>query len=265
MSRLLFIFIPFIILLSCNSNKEPKKEITTSQPKIAKSDRPNLKEGKKKKEKVVHFNITDENVVKKLRAYGETNDETIILMKTSKGNMKIKLYKNTPLHRANFIMLAKNQFYENTVFYRVIKNFMIQGGDSDAADRKQKKQQFGRYTIPPEFKAENIHKKGALSMAREYENNPDKRSVSFDFFFVQGEVYSDLQLKAVEMETNVSYSDEQRKIYTTIGGAPHLDNEHTVFGEVIEGLDVIDSIASARVDHSNWPYTDIKINIEIIE
>ena len=265
MIRLLYIFIPFIILISCNSNKESKEELTTSKSNIIKSEKTNSNSVKKKKEKAIQFNITDENVIKKLSTYGENNDETIILMKTSKGNMKIKLYKNTPLHRANFIMLAKNNFYENTVFYRVIKNFMIQGGDSDASDRKQKKQQFGRYTIPAEFNANNIHKKGALSMAREYENNPEKRSVSFDFFFVQGEVYSDPQLKAVELETNITYTEEQRNIYTTIGGAPHLDNEHTVFGEVIEGLEIIDSIASARVDHSYWPYTDIKINIEIIE
>lgn len=261
MYRILIISFVALLFVYCSSSTQKEKSITETEPKKEEVN----KSTKKKKNKVVNFNITDENVVEKLTAYGEKHDETIILMKTSKGNMKIKLYKNTPLHRANFLMLAKNKFYENTVFYRVIKNFMIQGGDSDADDRKAKKQQFGRYTIPPEFNDQNIHKKGALSMTREYENNPDKRSVAFDFFLVQGEVYTDMELKAVEIESNRTYTKEQRDIYTTIGGAPHLDYEHSVFGEVIEGIDVIDSIAASRVDNSNWPYSDVKINIEIIE
>lgn len=257
------LFFALMLLISCNQNQtkqEQEKKVKTTQQK-----KQTKKTVKKEKKKAIRFNITNENVVEKLKSYGEKHDESIILMKTSKGDMKIKLYNNTPLHKANFLMLAKNKFYENTVFYRVIQNFMIQGGDSDAEDRKQKKRQFGRYTIPPEFRAENIHKKGVLSMSREYEDNPEKRSVSFDFFLVQGEVYNDLQLDAVEIETNRKYTTEQRKIYTTLGGAPHLDFEHTAFGEVIDGIEVIDSIAAVRVDQSNWPYTDVKINIEIVE
>jgi cyclophilin family peptidyl-prolyl cis-trans isomerase len=265
MYKYLFVILVIFFFISCTSNPKVEKQQAVSKPNTVKPNKPSTKSTIKKKEKVVRFNISDENVVKKLSSYGENHGETIILMKTSKGNMKIKLYKETPLHRANFIMLAKNKFYENTVFYRVIKNFMIQGGDSDADDRKEKKQQFGRYTIPTEFNNKYIHKKGALSMTREYEDNPEKRSVSFDFFLVQGEIYSEGQLKAVEMETGNQYTPEQRNIYKTIGGTPHLDNEHTVFGEVLDGIEVIDSIANSRVDESNWPRTDVKINIEIIK
>lgn len=259
-----YIIICLVILFLVGCSSESSKPEAEQKTESVKPKAPKKKSPKKVKEKAINFNITDENVVKKLTSYGEKHKETIILMKTSKGNMKIKLYNNVPLHRANFIMLAKNGFYENTVFYRVVKDFMVQGGDSDADDRATKKKQFGRYTIPPEFRKDNIHKKGVLSMSREYKDNPEKRSVSFDFFLVQGEVYSNFQLDAVEMEHNRKYTEEQRKIYTTIGGTPHLDFEHTAIGEVIEGIEVIDSIAAVNVDNSNWPISDVKINIEII-
>ena len=261
MKKNLFLTLVFIFLISCvneekqvNQGKKPCKKATSIKKTVI----------KRKYKEVPKFNITDNSVVSVLSTFGNFNKEDIIIMQTSKGDMKIKLYNNTPLHKANFLLLSKNKFYENTEFYRVIKDFMIQGGDSDDENRPEMKSKFGRYTIPNEINKNNIHKKGAIAMAREYKKNPKKRSSSFDFFIVQGKIYTPGELKAVEIEKNITYTEAQKQIYYTIGGAPHLDGDHSVFGEVISGLEVIDSIANTRIDKSNWPYSDVKINIEIL-
>jgi peptidyl-prolyl cis-trans isomerase B (cyclophilin B) len=248
----------FIGLQGCNtaSNSKDNQTKTSKQSVVTKQ------KVKKKQHKIVR--LTDKNVEKELLKYGKENKETVVLLKTTKGDMKIRLYKNTPLHRANFIRLIKNDFYKETMFYRVVNHFMIQGGDNDDWSRQSIKNRMGNYTIPAEIRESNIHKKGALSMAREYENNPDKRSVSFEFFIVQGTKYTEGELLGAEQEYNIKISPEHKKIYETIGGTPHLDGQHTVFGQVIEGLDVIDSIASVKVDEGDWPIKDIKIDFEIL-
>lgn len=142
---------------------------------------------------------------------------------------------------------------------------MIQGGDSDDWERQSIKQKMGNYTLPAEFRAENIHKKGALSMAREYENNPEKRSVPFEFFIIQGTRYTEGELLGAEQQYDIKIAPEFRSVYTQIGGCPHLDGQHTVFGQVIEGLNVIDSIAGVRVDEGDWPIENISIDFQILE
>jgi len=209
--------------------------------------------------------LTDENLVTELTKYGTENRETMVMMKTPKGTIKIKLYENTPLHRANFIRLIKNDFYKGTMFYRVINHFMIQGGDSDDWERQTIKQKMGSYTLPAEINKENIHKKGALSMAREYENNPEKRSVSFEFFIVQGTKYTDGELLGAQQQYKLNISPENKTIYKTLGGTPHLDGQHTVFGQVIEGFEVIDTIAATKVDEGNWPIENITLDFEILK
>ena len=254
----------FFFVSGCQQNlSEQKKKSTGFQNANgpAKKELP-VKQAPTKKAWVP---LTDENLEKELTAYGKENPETLILLKTPKGNMKIRLYKNTPLHRANLVRLIKNNFYTGTVFYRVIDHFMIQGGDSDDWSRQTIKSKMGNYTLPAEINSENIHQKGALSMAREYENNPDKRSVPFEFFIVQGVKYTPAELSALEKQYNITISPEHKKIYETVGGCPHLDGQHTVFGQVIDGLSVIDSIAAVPVDKSNWPIDDVTISFQILD
>ncbi|MBI9069530.1 MAG: peptidylprolyl isomerase [Salinivirgaceae bacterium] len=250
-------FILVIATVSCSNPKAEKAENVKS---------PTLKKSiQKKKSKEKFVSLTDDNLLKELSEYDKKNKETLVLLKTSKGIMKIKLYENTPLHRANFIRLIKNNFYQGTMFYRVVNNFMIQGGDSDDRERQAIKDKMGNYTIPAELRKTNIHQKGALSMAREYENNPELRSVSFEFFFVQGTKYTEGELRGAEQQYDLEISDEHKKIYKTQGGCPHLDGKHTVFGQVIEGLNVIDSIAAVNVDEGDWPIENIFLEFQILE
>jgi peptidyl-prolyl cis-trans isomerase B (cyclophilin B) len=123
----------------------------------------------------------------------------------------------------------------------------------------------GNYTLPAEFRSENFHKRGALSMAREYDDNPEKRSVPFEFFIVQGTKYTDAELRGAEQTYKLDIPEEHKEIYRTQGGCPHLDGEHTVFGQVIEGFSVIDSIAAVKVDSGDWPINDITISFKILD
>lgn len=238
------------------------------------------------------------------------NENTVVLMKTTLGDIKILLYDDTPLHRDNFIKLVNTGFYEGISFHRVINRFMIQAGDpltrtvpiAKAADS------LNTYTIPSEFNRVHFHKKGALAAAREGNDvNPDMRSSGTHFYIVQGTVLSDddlinsensinsnikqalfnkyvrqiadsarlsgTQLTDGEVQekasikmfqyltTNENYviPEDQRVVYKTIGGVPRLDGTYTVFGEVLEGLDIVDKIASVPTDNADKPLTDLKI------
>jgi peptidyl-prolyl cis-trans isomerase B (cyclophilin B) len=250
-------------IISCKSNNHKEQEqslIKKGNKSITKKATPKIKNTTKPK----LVRLTDDNVVKELTKYGAENKENLVLLKTPKGNMTIKLYDNTPLHRANIIRLIKNNFYHETMFYRVVNDFMIQGGDNDDWERQSIKDKMGYYTIPAELPKENIHRKGALSMAREYENNPELRSVSFEFFIVQGTKYNEGELLGAELQYDLKISPEHKEIYRTVGGTPHLDGKHTVFGQVIDGLDIIDSIAKVNVDEGDWPIDDITLDFEIL-
>lgn len=251
--------------------------------------------------------------------------ENAFIIHTSYGDMKGFLYNETPLHRDNFIKLVNEGFYDSLLFHRVIKNFMIQGGDPESKNAPKGKQ-LGNggpgYTIPAEIKSEFIHKKGALSAARMGDNvNPKKESSGSQFYIVQGvaydstrligmeqklianqsskQVYNYIQLpenielkfkldslrmakdnqtlhtaweeakaKSAEYYKNegpIGFTDLQKQIYSTIGGTPHLDKEYTVFGEIYEGLEIIDTIANVKGDRSNRPLEDVKFTIEMIK
>lgn len=250
-------------LCSCHQNKKNNNTDNSTINKKTTIAKNTKKIKPQKTDKLIK--LTNHNVVAQLTKYGNENPETIVKLITPKGTMTIELYKNTPLHRANFIRLIKNNFYTGTMFYRVVNNFMIQGGDNDDWERLSIKNNMGKYTIPAEFRTANIHKKGALSMARQYKDNDEKRSSSFDFFIVQGTVYNQGQLLGAELEYGLKISDEHKKIYSTIGGTPHLDGQHTVFGQVIDGLNIIDSIAAVKTDEGNWPIDDITISFDIIK
>ncbi|WP_240675982.1 peptidylprolyl isomerase [Botryobacter ruber] len=202
-----------------------------------------------------------ENAEEVLTAYGKEHPDTLAVISTRHGDIKVRLYKDTPLHRANFVRLARSGFYDQGEFYRVVKGLVIQGGDSDNRTMKQ-----GPYKVPAEFNPKYVHKKGALAMARYGdERNPEKKSSSHNFYIVQGKPRTIEEVRAYEAQYGKKYTPEQVEAYTTIGGEPSLDHEYTVFGEVIEGLDVVDKIAEEPVDGNDWPKEIVPHKIKIIE
>lgn len=189
-----------------------------------------------------------------LLQYGKEHPENKVKIETDLGTIRLRLYDDTPLHRANFIRLIKEGHYEHADFYRIVFGFMIQGGD--------KKNQLP-YKIPAEFKPEYYHKKGALSMAREEVNNPEMESSAAEFFIVHGSVYEQEEMEDEARSHHFSLTPEQKEVYTTLGGYMSLDQKYTVFGEVTEGLDVIDKIASERVVSVDKPKRKIPFRISI--
>ena len=190
--------------------------------------------------------------------------DMVVLISTTYGDMKIQLYNDTPKHRDNFIKLAQKGFFDGTLFHRVIKGFMIQGGDPNSKDAGPN-EMLGRggpgYTIPAEINENHFHKKGALSAARLGDDiNPKKESSGSQFYIVQGKKLSQAEI----VGSGISMSPEQIRAYTTIGGTPHLDGNYTVFGEVIEGLDVVDKIANVQTARGDRPLEDIKITVKVL-
>jgi cyclophilin family peptidyl-prolyl cis-trans isomerase len=189
----------------------------------------------------------------------------MVQVSTSFGDIKIRLYDQTPLHRDNFIKLVEKGFYDSLLFHRVIYEFMIQGGDPDSKNAPSGKL-LGEgdigYRIPAEFVDTIFHKKGVLAAARD--NNPEKASSGCQFYIVQGKVRSNEELDNYERAMGRKFSPQQRKIYTTVGGTPHLDGSYTVFGEVTEGQDVVDKIAAVKVDLNSRPLEDVRMTIRLV-
>jgi cyclophilin family peptidyl-prolyl cis-trans isomerase len=194
----------------------------------------------------------------------------LVEIHTSMGNMTIQLYDETPLHRDNFIKLAEEGFYEDLLFHRVIKGFMVQAGDpnsKNAAEGKKLGSGGPNYKIPAEINEKNVHVKGAIAAARQGDAvNPKKESSGSQFYIVHGKPLNSSQIESFEFQKGIKYSDEDKQILLTEGGTPTLDQEYTVFGRVIKGLDIIDKIAESKTDSSDRPINDVKIiSIKIIK
>ena len=210
----------FIILSSCQDKKTIQKKTTKKANAIEKKgviiseDKPM---------------ITQKIVIPFLTAYGLKHKENHVHIETKFGKIHIELFNDTPLHRANFLLLINEGYFNTTCFHRVVENFIIQAGQSDKKSTRELRKRIGAYKIPPEF-TKNKHHKGALSAARRWNENPKKLSDAYEFFIVHKEK-----------------------------GLHHLDNEHTVFGKVIKGIDVVDKIATATIDKGEWPIEDINL------
>ena len=217
--------------------------------------------------------------------HGMTSGEPArVEIETKFGSMIVQLSDSTPQHRDNFLKLVDEQFYDSLIFHRVIREFMVQGGDpqSKGADANARLEMEVGYTVEAEIRPDLLHFKGALSAARQGDNvNPERRSSGSQFYLVQGRPFSDNEMSGIEgrianfsMEygnglANVEngqfvYSDEAREMYKTVGGTPFLDMQYTVFGYVVEGLDIVDSIAAVPTDRrrGDRPLEDVVMSME---
>jgi len=195
------------------------------------------------------------------------SEHTHALIHTEFGDIKVKLYNSTPKHRDNFIKLAEEGFYDSLLFHRVIPGFMIQGGDPDsknAAPGQPLGQGGPGYTLAPEIG--ELHYKGALAAARKGDSqNPERRSSGSQFYIVEGRPINESLLQNMTQRTGTSYTPEQQQKYIEKGGYPPLDGQYTVFGEVVEGLDVVSKIAAVPRDRMDRPQNDIRMSVEIVD
>jgi cyclophilin family peptidyl-prolyl cis-trans isomerase len=224
--KIFFLFFLFL-LYQCKENKKihVEEKINTKKEKT-------IKPIIEKRWDSLH----SKNVEAFFTEYGKKNKETKVIIKTKFGNIKLRLYKDVPIHRANFIFLTKINYFNTTEIYRVAKNFVIQGGNSDETYTRKQRRLYGNYLLKPEFRKNRKHKYGALAAARQWKKNPNKLSSPFEFYIVHNR-----------------------------NGAHHLNNEHTVFGEVISGFDTMDKISKVKVGVDEWPVDDIIMTVEILE
>ncbi len=197
--------------------------------------------------------------------------EDHVVLETTMGTIELKLYDATPLHRDNFRNLVREGAYDSLLFHRVIKDFMIQGGDPDsknAAPGMLLGEGDKPYTVPAEFRLDEgiFHRRGVLAAAREGDDvNPEQRSSAMQFYIVWGRVFDEAGLDQIQERLDrrtggrVKLTPEMREVYKTTGGTPHLDGQYTVFGEVVSGLDVVDAIQQVATDDNDRPLEDVRI------
>ena len=204
-----------------------------------------------------------------LTSWSQTKN-TEVLFETTAGNIRIALYEETPQTRDNFLKITKMGVYDSLLFHRVIKDFMIQSGDTNSKHAKPG-QLLGTgdfdYTTEAEFRLPQIfHRRGVVAMARESDKvNPERRSSACQFYIVWGKILNDKQIARVQEKLDsitqgtVKLTPEMIEVYKTVGGTPHLDGQYTVFGEVVEGMDVVERILAAQTDKNDRPLEDIRI------
>jgi cyclophilin family peptidyl-prolyl cis-trans isomerase len=204
--------------------------------------------------------LTDSTAPAALRAYGQQYPGSEVLVQTRFGNVRVKLYDDTPLHKANFLLLTRRGVFDETVFNRVVKGFAVQGGQTSTSRTIRLR----RYRIPPEVRPGHYHFKGALGMAR-YDDaeNPQHLSSNTDFYFVLGEKFTPAEAR---LNAGRRLTPEQVKTYGTKGGVPALDGTYTVFGEVVEGLDVVEKISQVPVNpQDKWPVQDVGMKVTVVK
>ena len=199
-----------------------------------------------------------------LSAQKPSKKDYLITIKTEKGVMHAILFDEAPKHKANFIKLSQEKFYDGLLFHRIIEDFMIQGGDPNSRNAKED-DRIGNgdngYKIPAEFSPKLFHQKGALAAARD--NNPAKESSGCQFYIVEGRKWSNADLDKQAARAARKPTEAQRKVYETVGGTPHLDGAYSVFGQVIDGLHVIDKIAMEPRDERDRPKTNLTMTVSV--
>ena len=257
MKKILIASSLFLFIVSCNDKKSTEQ---SNETEVAKDTTKSITNQEQQNLTTTNDTMQNENNEKEYK----------VKISTSYGDMILLLYNETPKHRDNFIKLVKEGYYNDLLFHRVMKDFMIQGGDPESknANPGQMLGQGGPgYTVPAEFRTNLIHKKGALAAARQSDNvNPTKASSGSQFYIVQGKKYTPAELTQLEQTMGALLTDQQKKTYQEVGGTPFLDYNYTVFGEVISGLEVIDKIAAVQTNQqTNRPIQDVKMKITIVE
>ena len=218
------------ISLSCNSTAASKSNnqtvVETPKPTVVKKIVPPKKSD---------LPLNAETAIPFLKAYGEKHPENKVRIETPLGSFDVLLFKNTPYHRANFIFLTKQEYFNNTYFHRVVPDFIIQGGNSDNADTGQKRRKIGKYLLPPDTRKGHKHRRGVISMPSSEIENPHKLASPYEFFIVHQSP-----------------------------GAYHLDGSYTVFGKVIRGMEVVDAINALPTDKREWPLTNMRMRITVL-
>jgi peptidyl-prolyl cis-trans isomerase B (cyclophilin B) len=203
-----------------------------------------------------------------VKKWGKTTDAYRVLIITDSGNMVVKLYNQTPLHRDNFVTKVRAGFYDSLLFHRVIQNFMIQGGDPNSKHAEPGKPlgdgEAPGARIPAEIHTDLglYHKKGVLAAARD--NNPEKASSNCQFYIARGRVFTNAQLDSASEKRGYKLNAAQRQIYTTVGGVPHLDGNYTIYGELESGLEVLDKIEMAKTNKADRPLKDIRMYMFVL-
>ena len=228
-----------MFLCQCDFNRKQIKkneiiEDTIIKIKKIKPHNPKIEKKKEKKEKSIVLN--DKNAIPFFFKYQKENLENKVRISTRFGNIDIKLFENTPYHRANFIYLTKKGYFNNTTFHRVVPDFIIQGGNSDRYETSKKRNEIGKYLLPPDTNKGHKHHRGVISMPSSEIENPHKLASPYEFFIVQQNP-----------------------------GAYHLDGSYTAFGKVIAGMEVVDKINKQRTDKRETPLTNVFMNISILE
>ena len=222
----IFLIFSFLILSSCKDiPNKPSKKIINKQ----------VNKNKPKLKKEV-FLLNDKNAIPFFFNYEKENKENQVRIVTDYGNIDIQLYKDTPYHRANFIFLTKNKYFDGEYFHRVVKDFIIQGGNSDNRSTSKKRRAIGKYLLPPDTKKGHKHHRGVVSMPSSEIENPYKLASPYEFFIVQKK-----------------------------DGAYHLDGDYTAFGKVIDGMSVVDKIANLKTDKREWPIENVRFKTLIIK
>ncbi|NND62583.1 MAG: peptidylprolyl isomerase [Flavobacteriaceae bacterium] len=233
-------FLAVLAFASCEDKKKPTVDANLPTKELT-QDSSISEEIKKPKDTVkapTYPVLSNENVVEFLTQYGKENPETKVLVSTQHGDIFIELYKDTPIHRANFIYLVKQKYFDGTFFHRVVPNFIIQGGNSDNVTTPRKRNKIGKkYLLPAELNNGRIHKYGTVSGAKEYRENPDKRTAPYEFFIFLGPKSS----------------------------TGHLNGNYTIFGRVTQGMDIVEKIANLEADSGDWPLQNVYITAEVIE
>lgn len=226
------IYIIIILFIVSSCSQKPTKEKT-----VIKKENIEIELTSEAATKKDTFKLSDKNVMEFFLEYDKNNKENKVRIYTDFGNIDILLFKNTKFHRSNFIYLTKKNYFKNTQFYRVINDFIIQGGNSDNRIILERRKKIGKYLLPNDLNKGHRHKRGMVSMPSSLIENPYKMASPFEFFIVQKK-----------------------------SGAHHLDGDYTVFGKVINGMETVDKIAAVETDNMYWPIKNIYINkVEIIE
>ncbi len=226
----LILFLTITILYNCKeeTKKQQKPVVSIVKDTIIKKEETKIEK--------TGDSLNRQNTTAFFKEYGKQNKETKVVIKTKFGNIKLRLYEDTPIHRASFIFLIKIGYFNTTVFHRIATDMAIQGGESDYKISADIRNKYKNYYLPAEISSKRKHKYGTLAIAREVENNPKKQSNPFNFYIISSKY-----------------------------GAPHLDGDYTIFGEVLSGFSTIKKIANVKTTSDDWPINDVFITMEIIE